>query len=161
MEKLNNLLNEFANIFGFEEFNVEFEKHLKKISRPNTQICNKNIKVGEGGWKCLDCEMNGCLLICTECFVKAKEKHKGHEIKFESSGTGFCDCGDPNSIKEEGFCPDHLGPFKDDEALNKFIKSGFSEKEYQLVNLNLDKIFHLLKTLIIISKIDYVQYLQT
>ena len=144
MEELNNLLNEFANIFGFSEFDEEFINYLKKISKPNNQICNKNVKAGEGGWKCLDCEMNGCLLICTECFEKAKEKHKGHKIRFESSSYGFCDCGDPNSIKEEGFCPDHLGPFKDDESLYKFIKSGFSEKEFELVDLYLDKIFELL-----------------
>ena len=85
MEELNNLLNEFANIFGFSEFDEEFINYLKKISKPNNQICNKNVKAGEGGWKCLDCEMNGCLLICTECFEKAKEKHKGlnlHHMDF-------------------------------------------------------------------------------
>ena len=45
MEELNNLLNEFANIFGFSELDEEFINYLKKISKPNNQICNKNINI--------------------------------------------------------------------------------------------------------------------
>ena len=141
MEQLNKLLLNFAEIFGFKKYGEDLFIYLKKISKPNNQICNKNIKMGEGGWKCKDCEENTNSIICVQCFEKSKERHKGHKVIFEPRGSGYCDCGDKSSIKEEGFCPDHLGPFKDYDSLIKFIKSGLSEKTFELIDYNLEQIF--------------------
>ena len=163
MNELNKLLQNFAEIFGYEQYDEELFKYLKKISKPNNQICNKNVKSGEGGWKCKDCENSSNSLICVHCFEKAKEKHKNHKILFEPRANGYCDCGDPNSIKEEGFCPEHLGPFKDYNSLMNYIKSGLNEKIFSLLDNNLDQIFKLLSSYIFLyeknkEKIAYETY---
>ena len=158
MEQLNKLLLEFAAIFGFKKYDEELFIYLKKISKPNNQICNKNIKLGEGGWKCKDCETNTNSIICVQCFEKSKEKHKGHKVIFEPRGSGYCDCGDKNAIKEEGFCPDHLGPFKDYENLLQFIKSGLSEKTFTLIDYNLEHIFRILVSYIFLYETNSSKY---
>ena len=148
MNDLDKLLLNFSNIFGFQNYDEDLFKYLKQISKPNNQICNKNIKSGEGGWKCKDCEITSNSIICVQCFEKSKGKHKNHKVIFESGGLGYCDCGDPNSVKEEGFCPDHLGPFKDYNSLFNYIKSGFNEKIFSLLDNNLEQIFKLLSSYI-------------
>ena len=148
MNDFNKLLNNFSEIFGIKNYDENLFKYLKKISIPNNQICNKNVKPGEGGWKCKDCEISLNSLICVQCFEKSKEKHKNHKVMFEPRTNGYCDCGDPNSIKEEGFCPEHLGPFKDYKSLMNYIKSGFTEKTFSLLDNNLDQIFKLLSSYI-------------
>ena len=148
MNDLDKLLLNFSNIFGFQNYDEDLFKYLKQISKPNNQICNKNVKSGEGGWKCKDCEISSNSLICVQCFEKSKGKHKNHKVIFESGAYGYCDCGDPNSVKEEGFCPDHLGPFKDYNSLFNYIKSGFNEKIFSLLDNNLEQIFKLLSSYI-------------
>ena len=111
MEQINEYLNDIAKEFGYE-FNDLFFSYLKSISKPNNQVCNKRIPQGEGGWKCLDCEIDSQSIICNYCFSKSKEKHKNHKIRFGPRNYGYCDCGDPNAILPEGFCPEHQGPFK-------------------------------------------------
>ena len=152
MNELNKLLLNFAEIFGYKKYDEELFIYLKKISKPNNQICNKNVKSGEGGWKCKDCENSSNSLICVQCFEKAKEKHKNHKILFEPRANGYCDCGDPNSIKEEGFCPEHLGPFKDSNSLINYIKSGLNETIFSLLDNNLDQIFKLLASYIFLNE---------
>ena len=154
MNELNNLLLNFAEIFGFKKYDEELFKYLKKISKPNNQICNKNVKQGEGGWKCKDCEISMNSLICVQCFEKSKERHKNHKIIFEPRANGYCDCGDPNSIKEEGFCPEHLGPFKDYNCIINYIKSGLTEQIFSLLDNNLSKIFKLLSSYIFLYEND-------
>ena len=140
MEQINKYLNDIAKEFGYE-YNDLFFSYLKSISKPNNQVCNKRIPQGEGGWKCLDCEIDPLSLICNNCFNKSKEKHKGHKISFDPGNYGFCDCGEPNTLLPEGFCPDHQGPFKNYEDLEAFIKIGFDEQIiclfYLLIKLNL------------------------
>ena len=122
---------------------------LKSISKPNNQVCNKRISYGEGGWKCLDCEVDLLSLICNECFSKSKDRHKGHRVVFDPGNNGYCDCGDPNTIIEEGFCPSHKGPFSNLKDLNNFIISGFNEDLLNTIELILNNIFALF-----IEKID-------
>ena len=38
--KFNSLLNDFAKIFNYENYNEEFIKYLKSIEIPNTQVCS-------------------------------------------------------------------------------------------------------------------------
>ena len=148
MEKVKEYLNKISKEFGYE-YNQSFFTYLKKISKPNQQICNKQVPQGEGGWKCLDCELDSLSLICNNCFKKSKEIHKGHKILFNPNSHGFCDCGDPNVLNKESCCPDHKGPFSNKNDLMNFIKSSIDEKILNNINSLLNPIF-----LLLIEKID-------
>ena len=153
MNELTTILNEISKLFGFD-YNDSFFEYLKSISKPNKQVCNKAVKQGEGGYKCLDCEIDSLSLICCDCFNKNKEKHKGHKVVFHPENYGYCDCGDPNTIKKEGFCPDHQGPFTNEKSIMDFIKSCLSIEINQL-NPVLNKIFELF-----IDKIDKINKIE-
>ena len=150
MEKINQYLNDIAKEFGYE-FNDLFFSYLKSISKSNNQVCNKRIPLGEGGWKCLDCEMDIQSIICNYCYSKSKEKHKGHKIFFDPEYYGFCDCGDPNTILPESFCTEHQGPFKNYKDLTNFIKSSFNEQILSNINIILNNMFNLF-----IEKMKYI-----
>ena len=139
MDELTTILNEISKLFGYD-YNDSFFEYLKTISKPNNQVCNKAVKMGEGGYKCLDCEIDSLSLICCDCFNNNKEKHKGHKVVFHPENYGYCDCGDPNTIKKEGFCPDHQGPFTNEKSIMDFIQSCLSIEINQL-NPVLNKIF--------------------
>ena len=148
MEKLKNYLNDISKVFGYE-YNQSFFLYLKSISKPNNQVCNKRVEYGEGGWKCLDCEIDLLSLLCNDCFARSKDRHKGHRVIFDPGSNGYCDCGDPNTYIEEGFCPLHKGPFNNQKDLNNFIKSGFNEIILNTIEPILNNIFSLF-----IEKID-------
>ena len=120
MEILQQNLNEIANVFEYK-YDELFFYYLKLISKQNIYFCNKTIKKGEGGWKCLDCIIDSNSLMCNNCYNKSKEKHKGHRIKFYPEQHGFCDCGNHNFIIQESFCPDHQGAFTNKEEMINFI----------------------------------------
>ena len=143
METINLNLNKIANIFGYE-YNNSFFKYLKSISKPNNQACNKRIKEKEGGWKCIDCEIDSLSIICNNCFNKSKEKHKGHNFFFSAESYGFCDCGDPTVIIQESFCPDHKGPFTDVKEILNYIKKSFEDKLLNSINFLMNDIFETL-----------------
>ena len=148
MEKLKNYLSDISKVFGYE-YNQSFFSYLKSISKPNNQVCNKRVEYGEGGWKCLDCEIDLLSLLCNDCFARAKDRHKGHRVIFDPGSNGYCDCGDPNTYIKEGFCPSHKGPFNNQKDLNNFIKSGFNEIILNTIEPILNNIFSLF-----IEKID-------
>ena len=148
MEKLKNYLSDISKVFGYE-YNQSFFSYLKSISKPNNQVCNKRVEYGEGGWKCLDCEIDLLSLLCNDCFARAKDRHKGHRVIFDPGSNGYCDCGDPNTYIKEGFCPSHKGPFNNQKDLNNFIKSGFNENILNTIEPILNNIFSLF-----IEKID-------
>jgi len=138
MNELTNYLNEISKLFGYE-YNDSFFEYLKSISKPNNQICNKIIH--RNGWECNDCQLYPYSLICTECFTRDMNKHKNHKNKIiRESYYSFCNCGDPNYIKKEGFCSIHKGPIKDEKILMDYFKSSL---HVELTELNkiLNKIF--------------------
>ena len=143
MEKLLQYLNQISKVFGFEYNNDSFFLYLKSISKPNNKVCNKIIPQGEGGWKCFDCEIDSLSLICNDCFSKMKDRHKGHKISFDPGNYGYCDCGDPNVIIPEGFCPHHQGPFKNKKDLINFINDCLDEKILNKINPLINNIFNL------------------
>ena len=140
MEKLKEYLNEISKVFGHKN-NAEFFQYLKNISKPNNQVCNKRVAKGEGGWKCLDCEIDSLSLICNSCFMKSRINHKNHKILFNKNSNGYCDCGDPNVLNKEGFCSDHKGPFNNKNDLINFIKSSIDENSLNIINDILNNIF--------------------
>ena len=143
MEKLKQNLEEIAKTFGYD-YNDSFFSYLKSISKENKQVCNRHVAKGEGGWKCIDCELDTLILICNDCFNKSKEFHKGHRIIFNPNSSGYCDCGDPNVLIKEGFCPDHRGTIDNQKDLIKFIKESIDENILNKLNPLLDDIFLLL-----------------
>ena len=148
MDKLKQNIDKIAKSFGYE-YNDTFFSYLKSISKNNKQVCNKHVAKGEGGWKCQDCELDTLILICNDCFNKSKEFHKGHRIIFNPNSSGYCDCGDPNVIIKEGFCPDHKGPIDNQKDLLNYIKESIDENILNKINPLLDDIF-----LLLIEKID-------
>ena len=149
MEKLKQYLIKIAQVFEYKNDDQSFFSFLKTISKPSKQVCNKEVKIGEGGWKCYDCEIDTQSLICNYCFSKSKTIHKGHKVIFSPDSYGFCDCGDPNCISKKGFCPEHQGPFTNKKDLLKFIQSSINKKQLNEINILLDKIF-----LLFIEKIN-------
>ena len=150
MKNIKEYLNETAKVFGHKN-NNKFFKYLKNISKPNKQVCNKEVKTGEGGWKCVDCELDSLSLICYNCFNKSKDIHKGHKILFNPKSHGYCDCGDPNVINKDGFCPEHKGPFSNKKDLLDYIKSSIDEKILNEIDSILNNIF-----ILFIEKINFL-----
>ena len=141
MDEFQNHLSELASLFGYKYDDLFFE-YLKSISIPNTTTCGKEIKLGDGGWKCKDCELESCSVYCNDCFIK--EKHLGHDIYFSPNASGFCDCGVPIVLKPEGFCDKHKGDYDNMRDLMDFIKSSINEKVLERVNEIFNKIIFLL-----------------
>ena len=150
MEKLKLFLNQIAKAFGFE-YNEKFFAYVKSISKPNKQVCNRQIKRGEGGFRCVDCTLLSNAVFCTECFNKTKDWHKNHNVLFKPYSSGFCDCGDPNTAIKESFCPDHKGPITNENDLMMYIKTCVDEKILNSINPILNNIF--LEIITIISSI--------
>ena len=148
MEKINQYLNEITQVFGYN-YNENFFSYLKTISRPNNQVCNRQINEGEGNWKCIDCRLDKAACICNDCYNKSKEKHKGHKVMFDPEGNGYCDCGDPNVVKKSSFCSDHNGPFTNEKEIMNFIYRSIDSHLLKQINPLLNNIFYLL-----IEKID-------
>jgi len=138
MERLQNILTELASLFGYTYDNSFFD-YLKSISIPNTTICGKEIKEGDGCWKCKDCELNSYSIYCNDCFIK--EKHFGHDIYFNQSASGFCDCGENLDLKPEGFCDKHRGENTNMEDLMDYIKSSIDERLLDNINNIFNRIF--------------------
>jgi hypothetical protein len=153
MDDFKKILNEIYELFGYEykapslleneyiysnEDNSSFFEYLKSISKPNNQICYKFIDKGKDRWKCFDCEIDSNSLICSDC----KNNHKDHkQIVIQNNDEyGFCNCGDSNMIKKEGFCSYHKGILNDEKKLMDYIKSSIN---IELTKLNpiLNKIF--------------------
>ena len=141
MEIIKNYFLELASLFGYTYDNSFFD-YLKSISTPNTTTCGKEIKEGEGGWKCETCELDSYSIYCNECFIK--EKHLGHKISFSPGSFGFCDCGVNTVLKPEGFCNKHKGDYTNIKELMNFIKSSIDEKLFDNINNIFNKIFLLL-----------------
>ena len=140
MEIIKSYINQISKSFGYE-YNESFFSYLKSISKPNHQACNKEIKLGEGGFTCEDCSLMTNVILCTECFNKTKDKHKNHNIIFKPECNGFCDCGEPSAIIKESFCPDHKGPFTNEKEIINFINTSIGENKTNIINPIINNIF--------------------
>ena len=140
MEKLQTYFTELSTLFGYK-YDDSFFDYLKSISVPNSTICGKEIKLGDGGWKCKDCELDTYSIYCNDCFIK--EKHLGHKILFHPAASGFCDCGVSLTLKPEGFCDKHKGDYDNINDLMNFIKSSINEKLLNNINDIFNKIISL------------------
>ena len=62
----------------------------------------------------------------------------------------MCDCGDPDSLST--FCPDHSGPFSDQDEINKYISSIFSDEIIHNLNTFFDEFFSKFSKFFILSE---------
>ena len=84
------------------------------------QICGKILKSGSMGVSCATCNKDEFAIYCLDCFVESQ--HIGHKYQYKQVN-GMCDCGFKFSIKEECFCPKHIGAHKklDMEEIKKHV----------------------------------------
>ena len=127
-ESINNFHKLFDN--NLNSFN-EVLKHLEKISIDNKCVCSAVIG-NKPAWRCIDCCKYESAIYCSNCYIKSKNLHKNHKLYYLYSTGGMCDCGDPDSLNI--FCPEHKGPFSDQNKIDSYISSIFSKET--LCNLN-------------------------
>ena len=119
---------------------TELINKLKGLEYEAGSVCaRKMIKIG--GWKCTDCEKNANSIVCQQCWSKVKDKHKDHDIKFNISTNGTCDCGDPNTLSSSLFCPKHKGPLTKEEDIQNYINKNFSKELIQSFEKSIEKFF--------------------
>ena len=68
--------------------------------------CTAIWTAGAFAYRCKTCQINDSSALCVECFQAGD--HTGHDyVLYLSEAGGCCDCGDPISLKDSGFCPRH------------------------------------------------------
>ncbi|KAM3141322.1 hypothetical protein pb186bvf_006440 [Paramecium bursaria] len=68
--------------------------------------CRQQVIIKEIQIRCHDCGISEYNIFCQPCFDE--NLHQDHQIQLlRDEFSGFCDCGDPNSIRAEGFCKSH------------------------------------------------------
>ena len=129
----------FHKIFGNNLLSFEDAlEYLEKISIPNKCVCAGVID-SIPGWRCVECSKFENAIYCSDCYKKSKHLHKGHKIYFLYASGGMCDCGDPDSLSI--FCPEHTGPFVNQEQINKYISKIFPKEILDKLISFFDKLF--------------------
>ena len=123
--------------------------YLEKIANQNKCVCAAIID-NIPAWKCVDCCKYESAIYCSECYKKSKHLHQNHKIYYLYSSGGMCDCGDPDSLST--FCPDHSGPFSDQDEINKYISSIFSDDIIHNLNTFFDEFFSKFSKFLILSE---------
>ena len=127
--------------------------YLEKIDKPNKNVC-AGIIDSIPGWRCVDCSKYDNVIYCNDCYKKSKDLHKNHKVFFLPNSNGMCDCGDPDSLYT--FCPDHTGPYSDQEKIDEYISSVFNKELLDKLKSFFDVLFfHFSKFLILGEKCDF------
>ena len=104
--------------------NKELINRLRMLDSETGSVCARKMsKVG--GWRCSDCGKTANFILCHQCWSKIKDKHLEHNIMYNSSTNGTCDCGDPNFLDESLFCPEHKGPLTKEKDIQDYINKCF------------------------------------
>jgi len=139
MDLIKNCYNNILELFQCRN-GTELINKLKQLDYDSGSVCaRKMIKIG--GWKCSDCEKNGNAILCQQCWSKVREKHLDHEILFNATTNGTCDCGDPNTLESSLFCPQHKGPLTKEEDIQKYIIKNFSQDLIQKFEKNIEDFY--------------------
>lgn len=91
---------------NFSDFD-EFINEVKKTQKSNCCIVSWSKAMLSA--RCLDCQLHDNSCICIPCYLAGKHDQH-HSYLLGGSGSGNCDCGDPNFWKPSGNCPNHPGP---------------------------------------------------
>ncbi|KAJ7413492.1 hypothetical protein WISP_90316 [Willisornis vidua] len=88
-------------------FGEDPDVFLEKLQQSGTsQLCGKVFKGGETTYSCRDCAVDPTCVLCIDCFQNSI--HKNHRYKMHNStGGGFCDCGDTEAWKAGPLCTKH------------------------------------------------------
>ena len=147
-------IKNFYKIFNQKQLKTfnDVLNYLENISIQNKCVCAELINETPA-WRCEDCCQYESAIYCSECYKKSKHLHKNHKIYYLYSSGGMCDCGDPDSLCT--FCPDHSGPYTNQEEINKYISTIFSEEIiYNLNNFFEEFFFKFTKYFILTEKCD-------
>ena len=138
----------FMHDMGSEDdmFDLFISKEIK-----TNQPCSKSIKYG---WKCRECSNNENSIICTECYEKAKNSHKGHHLQYEE-GNGCCDCGDLGNWKVDGTCVDHMPLLLTQSEIDDYVKKTFEEKTVNIIKRYFDDMFGTMAKYLSINTREY------
>ena len=120
---INECKNNYLKLFACNDI-MELINKLEKLDYDTDSVCARKMKK-VGGWKCSDCEKNANAILCQQCWSKVKDKHLNHDIIYNSSTNGTCDCGDPNTLEESLFCPNHKGPLTKEKEIQNYIHKFF------------------------------------
>ena len=127
--KIDEYFCKYLILFSCQNINELITK-LKKLDYDTRSVCaRKMLKIG--GWKCSDCEKNANSILCQQCWRKVRNKHLKHNILYNISTNGTCDCGDPNILTESLFCPNHKGPLTKEIDIQNNINKCFSPEFIQ------------------------------
>ena len=70
------------------------------------------------------------------------DKHKDHDYqKVSGSGTGFCDCGNQDTIVPSAFCDQHCGISKENLGLSERDSGRFRDEHSEPIQANLFELF--------------------
>ena len=130
----------FPSLFesGIQTFEESLD-YLEKISIPNKSVC-AGIIDAIPGFHCEDCSIHSnATIYCSDCFIKSKNLHKNHKVEFLYENGGMCDCGDPDSLST--FCSEHIGPLKEKEEIENYIKQAFGDKILENLKKYFDEFF--------------------
>ena len=135
LEKIKNFPILFNNNINSLE---ETYKYLELNSIPNTCECAGIIDTILG-WRCVTCSKSENSIYCSNCYLKSKNLHKGHEVYYLRSSGGMCDCGDPDSLTI--FCSEHCGPYKEQKQIDEFIGKSFPHDVLSNLKMFFDDLF--------------------
>jgi ubiquitin-protein ligase len=86
-------------------------------------VCSYQFKLGDKMWRCRTCRTDETCVMCDNCYKDSN--HLGHEVSesiMSLDESGWCDCGDPSSIKPKGFCLQHTGNAYNNQSAKTPIK---------------------------------------
>ncbi|RIA96511.1 hypothetical protein C1645_707932 [Glomus cerebriforme] len=70
------------------------------------KACGHVFRKGEGVYRCRNCALDETCVFCSRCFHATN--HEGHDVTFSvNTGSGCCDCGDPEAWKRPIHCTYH------------------------------------------------------
>jgi len=145
---------EFKTVYSrFKElFKVKKDFDLIKVLRSknstNQNACTMSLPNGTPAWICETCRKDEYSVICMKCFDQGN--HKDHKVTLRLSVDGCCDCGDPEALKESGFCSEHKGIMCSNEEIEIYINKTFNN-DYRLISeikSIFDEFFHSLANII-------------
>lgn len=110
------------NFSNFEDFMNDVKKTQK------SSCCIASWSKAMLSARCLDCQLHENSCICIPCYLAGKHDQH-HSYLLGGSGSGNCDCGDPNFWKPSGNCPNHPGPDQnpDETQMTKENRDKFIE----------------------------------
>ncbi|KFD69920.1 hypothetical protein M514_17779 [Trichuris suis] len=115
---------------------LDFPEFFKRYNIPQLEAshrCNHVFANGEATYSCRGCAADPTCVLCASCFELSA--HKEHKYMITtSSGTGYCDCGDPEAWKADPFCQQHQ-PKKSlpsHEAVASLLPEG-TEQRWQMI----------------------------